>query len=441
MATSAVPSVGWRKYTNELPVAKASAQRAVRVTDAQDHDPGDPPAGDHPAERSRRTTSRGPPAIAPQSPSTCSITRKSPTGIREPSITFGRAWRARVRTRGISKCVDIDWLSSARGRPPVEHLGRRSQGSRENRPMCTSGRPVRAVILDFFGTAGPRHRLGRPRRDRGPPRLHPPRAPPARCGGAATSTAHEHVEQSRSRDHYLAWQRERLLAMLARGRRPPRRARDASSTTSRRDGPSGCSRPTTRCPACSTTLRERGPPASSICSNWDWDLEPAIAEVGLAGPLRHRGVVGVGGRPQAAPADLPLPDRAGRSRPRSAATCCSWATPGAPTSRARSRRACGRPTSSATGTGPTRRPPTRRTRPRRPVARIRDLTGIVPSSVGTDRLEVAVRVRRRGRSAPLHPCGRGRRRTRRAGPLPGCGSRCPGWPRSARTRRARPHGR
>ena len=93
---------------------------------------------------------------------------------------------------------------------------------------------------------------------------------------------HEHVEQSRSRDHYLAWQRERLLAMLARGRRPPRRAqtilddlqagRAARVLEAYDEVPGVLRRPP----------RAR-PGAWSICSNWDWDLEPAIAEAGLAG--------------------------------------------------------------------------------------------------------------------------------------------------------------
>ena len=50
-------------------------------------------------------------------------------------------------------------------------------------------------------------------------------------------------------------------------------------------------------------LRARGL-TLAICSNWDWDLEEAIEAAGLAGTVDVDGLVGVGRRPQAAPAHV-----------------------------------------------------------------------------------------------------------------------------------------
>lgn len=89
----------------------------------------------------------------------------------------------------------------------------------------------------------------------------------------------EHDEHSQSRDHYIAWQRERTLAMLAetdvhpgeyeeiltklRGGAATRtiEAYDESDTVLR-------------------ALRDRGLRVV-ICSNWDWDLAEAVDEAGL----------------------------------------------------------------------------------------------------------------------------------------------------------------
>ena len=156
-----------------------------------------------------------------------------------------------------------------------------------------------------------------------------------------------------------------------RGRRAPRRARARSSTTSRTGGPSGCSRPTTRSPACSTTLRDRGV-RLVICSNWDWDLEPAIAEAGLAGRFDVVVSSAWAGARKPHPriyrylleqADLDPAERALRGR-----------HVGARRRGTARRRACARRTSSATATGPTR--PNRPTRRRHRRHGSRDLTGV-----------------------------------------------------------------
>ncbi len=91
----------------------------------------------------------------------------------------------------------------------------------------------------------------------------------------------EHVEHSQSRDHYLAWQRRRMLAMLAETDVHPGeygeiieklRAGTSTRVLERYD----------EVFAVLDALRGRGL-RLAICSNWDWDLAEAIEEAGLAG--------------------------------------------------------------------------------------------------------------------------------------------------------------
>ena len=91
----------------------------------------------------------------------------------------------------------------------------------------------------------------------------------------------EHVEQSRSRADYVAWQRERLVAMLHEADVHPGEhdailadleAGRATRVLEAYDEVTGVLR----------ELRERNV-TLAICSNWDWDLEPAITETGLDG--------------------------------------------------------------------------------------------------------------------------------------------------------------
>ena len=93
----------------------------------------------------------------------------------------------------------------------------------------------------------------------------------------------EHEAASASRDHYVAWQEERLLAMLAAADVHPGEyaqiladlhAGRAERVLAVYD----------EVPTVLAELRERGLHLA-ICSNWDWDLEPAIDEVGLAGAV------------------------------------------------------------------------------------------------------------------------------------------------------------
>jgi putative hydrolase of the HAD superfamily len=91
----------------------------------------------------------------------------------------------------------------------------------------------------------------------------------------------EHVEQSRSRDHYLAWQRERLVAMLREADVHPGEHEqildDLAAGRAER-----VLEAYDEVPGVLAELRTRGV-GLVVCSNWDWDLEPAIAEAGLAG--------------------------------------------------------------------------------------------------------------------------------------------------------------
>jgi putative hydrolase of the HAD superfamily len=91
----------------------------------------------------------------------------------------------------------------------------------------------------------------------------------------------EHVEHSQSREHYLSWQRERMLAMLAETDVHPgeydaivEKLRAGSAT-----------RVLERYPEVLDVLdalRDREM-RLAICSNWDWDLAEAIEESGLGG--------------------------------------------------------------------------------------------------------------------------------------------------------------
>jgi putative hydrolase of the HAD superfamily len=90
----------------------------------------------------------------------------------------------------------------------------------------------------------------------------------------------EHDEHSQSREHYVAWQRERTLAMLAASDVHPGeyetiveklRAGTESRVLEAYD----------EVPSVLAELRGRGL-RIVVCSNWDWDLREAMAECGLA---------------------------------------------------------------------------------------------------------------------------------------------------------------
>ena len=89
----------------------------------------------------------------------------------------------------------------------------------------------------------------------------------------------EHDEHSKSRDHYVAWQRERTLAMLAASDVHPGEYETIIEKL-RAGAESRVLEPYDEVPDVLATLRARGLPVV-ICSNWDWDLREAVAESGL----------------------------------------------------------------------------------------------------------------------------------------------------------------
>ena len=90
----------------------------------------------------------------------------------------------------------------------------------------------------------------------------------------------EHDEHSQSRDHYVAWQRERTLAMLAASDVHPGEY-EAIIEQLRGGAESRVLEPYDEVPGVLAAVRARGLPFV-ICSNWDWDLREAVAESGLA---------------------------------------------------------------------------------------------------------------------------------------------------------------
>lgn len=89
----------------------------------------------------------------------------------------------------------------------------------------------------------------------------------------------EHLEHSRSRDHYVRWQQERLLSMLAETDLHPgeydlvvQKLRDGNQQRALEAYPETVE--------VLRALQGRGL-ALAICSNWDWDLAEAVEECGL----------------------------------------------------------------------------------------------------------------------------------------------------------------
>jgi putative hydrolase of the HAD superfamily len=91
----------------------------------------------------------------------------------------------------------------------------------------------------------------------------------------------EHDEHSRSRDHYLAWQRSRVRTIIEESNVP---AGDDDELFARLTAHLGAPdlRAYNETAGVLSELRERGL-RLAICSNWDWDLHEAIASAGLTG--------------------------------------------------------------------------------------------------------------------------------------------------------------
>jgi len=143
---------------------------------------------------------------------------------------------------------------------------------------------ARAVVLDFFGT------LARATTSVGIDEIlarHGHTLPEhlAEMWWSGDIDGSEHVEQSRSRDSYLAWQQERLVAMLHEADVHPGQ-HDAILADLRAGRAVRVLEAYDEVPGVLRELRERGC-YLAICSNWDWDLEPAVAETGLDGAFDH----------------------------------------------------------------------------------------------------------------------------------------------------------
>ena len=89
----------------------------------------------------------------------------------------------------------------------------------------------------------------------------------------------EHDEHSQSRDHYLAWQRERTLAMLAASDVHPGEY-DVIIDKLQVGAANRQLEAYDEVPEVLATLRARGL-RIVVCSNWDWDLREAVDESGL----------------------------------------------------------------------------------------------------------------------------------------------------------------
>jgi putative hydrolase of the HAD superfamily len=144
-------------------------------------------------------------------------------------------------------------------------------------------RGVAAVLLDFYGTlarnADPTFEIDEVLAKRGYelPDILRDRMWNGDLDGI------EHVDESRSREHYAAWQQQRLLALLTDADVHPA---EHDIIVAELEAGRG-SRELRAYPEVAETLRAlraRGL-RLAICSNWDWDLELAVEEAGLAGSV------------------------------------------------------------------------------------------------------------------------------------------------------------
>jgi putative hydrolase of the HAD superfamily len=138
--------------------------------------------------------------------------------------------------------------------------------------------PARAVLLDYYGTLAHATHWISPNDVLGEHGYELPDETRDRWFNDGIDGI-EHLEHSRSRDHYIAWQRERLLGMLAETDVHPgeyemilQKLRDGAA--------SRVLEPYPEVAGVLTELRSHGL-RLAICSNWDWDLSHAVEEVGL----------------------------------------------------------------------------------------------------------------------------------------------------------------
>ena len=89
----------------------------------------------------------------------------------------------------------------------------------------------------------------------------------------------EHLEHSKSRDHYVSWQRQRLLGMLSETDLHP----GEYEVVTKKLQEGNAQRMIEAYPEVPEVLRElrRRGLRLAICSNWDWDLAEPVEEAGL----------------------------------------------------------------------------------------------------------------------------------------------------------------
>jgi len=139
--------------------------------------------------------------------------------------------------------------------------------------------PVRAVLLDFYGTLARAVSFGLTYEDVFASRGL--RLDPSDWAGwdRQVYDGQEHVEQSRTRDTYVAWERERLHGVVA--------SYGADDVEGLVDDLHAASKDFTLAAYDDVTpvlsdLRAQGL-VVAVCSNWDWDLDRALDQAGLGG--------------------------------------------------------------------------------------------------------------------------------------------------------------
>ncbi len=143
--------------------------------------------------------------------------------------------------------------------------------------------PYRAVLLDFYGTLARATAWG-----------ETPEAILAEHGYTLDPgvrrqwfddgfDGREHHEHSTSREAYVAWQRERTLAMLLEADVHPSEV-EAIIDRIRHGSAGRVMEAYPEVPGVLALLRGLGLPLV-VCSNWDWDLAEAIDESGLTGTV------------------------------------------------------------------------------------------------------------------------------------------------------------
>ncbi len=91
----------------------------------------------------------------------------------------------------------------------------------------------------------------------------------------------EHLEHSQSREHYVSWQRDRLLGMLSETDVHPGEYEEILEKL-RAGNETRVIEAYDEVREVLAALRARGS-TLAICSNWDWDLDRAVDEAGLTG--------------------------------------------------------------------------------------------------------------------------------------------------------------